>query len=79
MVARVSLGHTGRVLKVNKLISFAFLLITLGALIRAFLPYFVGLHFASVSSAILWITSFTLFSFSYFNVLTRKRVDGRRG
>jgi uncharacterized protein involved in response to NO len=55
------------------------MLLACGAVIRALLPHFIGPHLAWFSSAVLWAAAFTLFSLSYFNVLTHKRVDGRRG
>lgn len=39
MMSRVSLGHTGRSLVVNNMISLAFILMLIAALIRSFLPY----------------------------------------
>ncbi|NOU49944.1 NnrS family protein [Pseudoalteromonas sp. JBTF-M23] len=79
MMARVSLGHTGRPLHVPVIINIAFITITLGALCRTFLPYFISPHQAWLYSAALWCASFSLFVYHYFNVLTQKRVDGRRG
>ncbi|MBQ4850410.1 NnrS family protein [Pseudoalteromonas sp. MMG012] len=79
MIARVSLGHTGRALTPNKFMSIAFALLALGAVIRAFLPQLIGPHPAWIASAILWSAAFAVFSISYFKVLTHKRVDGRRG
>ncbi|MBD1582989.1 NnrS family protein [Pseudoalteromonas sp. S16_S37] len=79
MMARVSLGHTGRPLSVPVSINIAFITITLGALCRAFLPYFISPHQAWLYSAALWCAGFSLFVYHYFNVLTQKRVDGRRG
>lgn len=79
MIARVSLGHTGRALSAGHTMSVAFMLLACGAVIRALLPHFIGPHLAWFSSAVLWAAAFTLFSLSYFNVLTQKRVDGRRG
>ncbi|KAF7764341.1 hypothetical protein PCIT_b0315 [Pseudoalteromonas citrea] len=79
MIARVSLGHTGRALNVSHAMSVAFMLLACGAAIRAFLPYFIGPPLAWLCSAVLWAAAFILFSISYFSVLTQKRVDGRRG
>ena len=79
MMARVSLGHTGRPLQVPFVINLAFLAVALGALCRAFLPYWIMPHQAWLSSAALWCVGLCLFVIHYAQVLTQKRVDGRRG
>ncbi|MCF6436675.1 NnrS family protein [Pseudoalteromonas sp. MMG022] len=79
MMARVSLGHTGRPLQVNATVNAAFLMIALAAICRAFLPYLINPHHAWLYSAALWCVGFALFVRYYFTVLTQKRVDGRRG
>ncbi|CAM4200882.1 NnrS family protein [Pseudoalteromonas byunsanensis] len=79
MMARVSLGHTGRPLQVRRSISIAFIAVALAAICRAFLPSLINPHLAWLYSAALWCAGFTLFVRYYFTVLTQKRVDGRRG
>ncbi|BBN83538.1 short-chain dehydrogenase [Pseudoalteromonas sp. A25] len=79
MMARVSLGHTGRPLSVPITINIAFIAVTLAALCRAFLPGFISPHLAWLYSAAFWCVGFSLFIYHYFTVLTQKRVDGRRG
>ncbi|CAH9052692.1 hypothetical protein PSECIP111854_01022 [Pseudoalteromonas sp. CIP111854] len=79
VMARVSLGHTGRPLQVPHTVSLAFMAVAIGAICRAFLPYFISPHLAWLYSAILWCVGFSLFVYHYFNVLTQQRVDGRRG
>ncbi|RDV39919.1 NnrS family protein [Bradymonadaceae bacterium TMQ3] len=89
MMARVSLGHTGRPLKAHACMGWAFALIGIAALGRTFLPmlgpallagvwpgYYVGL--VSVS-ATLWAVAFLMYAVVYLPVLTRPRVDGRPG
>jgi len=79
MMARVSLGHTGRQLKAKKIISVAFLLLFSGALFRAFSALWLGYHYAWLLSSLFWLLSFSLFFVVYFPVLTRRRIDGRPG
>jgi len=79
MISRVSLGHTGRPLKSMKAISWAYLFIAFGAIVRVVVPellaeyYLLGISF----SGILWVISFGLFSVLFFPILTRARPDGR--
>lgn len=81
MIARVSLGHSGRPLQPNKLISIGFVLVLVAALIRsvatAVFPS-LTLHFYCVS-ALLWALAFLVFVFLYFKMLTTPRPDGRPG
>ncbi|AZZ95716.1 NnrS family protein [Pseudoalteromonas sp. R3] len=79
MMARVALGHTARPLTPHPLISVAFILCLISALIRSLLPAYVGPHLAWQISALIWSTSFALFAFIYAPILVRKRLDGRRG
>ena len=80
MMARVSLGHTGRPLQVTPMITAAFVLMTLSALIRVSisylpLPYLAGLHLSGTLWAIAWL----LFLIRYVPILLRPRVDGLFG
>ena len=81
MMARVSLGHTGRKMAAGRLLVLAFFLINLAALVRVLfplaLPEFYP-HFIYLSGG-LWIGAFLLFTIAYTPVLTRPRVDGRPG
>lgn len=79
MMARVSLGHTGRALQVPWYISAAFLLLAISTIIRALLPNVIGPHYAWFYSGYLWIAAFVLFLIHYSPILLSKRVDGRRG
>src|SRR5690554_8009641 len=82
MIARVSLGHSGRPLQPNKLVSVGFILVLVAALIRsvatAVFPS-LTLHFYCVS-ALLWVLAFLVFVFLYFKILTtpRPRSEERR-
>lgn len=77
MMARVSLGHTGRPLQVPRSIVWAFALIQLAALARVlvapFTPVGLGLSVLFGSGALL------LFLWHYLPILARPRVDGMPG
>jgi uncharacterized protein involved in response to NO len=81
MMARVSLGHTGRVLKASNAIALAFVLLNVAALFRVLLPialadWYNGLvYFATLA----WLAAFALFVFVYAPILTSARVDGQEG
>ncbi|MDH0099650.1 NnrS family protein [Pseudomonas sp. GD04158] len=74
MMARVSLGHTGRPLQPPKAMAWAFALLNLGALIRV-----------AAGGAWLWLAAacwglaFALFVVHYAPILCRARVDGHPG
>jgi uncharacterized protein involved in response to NO len=82
MIARVSLGHTGRdIHNPPKVLMWIFISLFLGAFIRVLMPiilpsahlYWIGL------SQILWIVAFTLFVYCYWMILVLPRADGKRG
>ncbi|MCL5060133.1 MAG: NnrS family protein [Candidatus Thermoplasmatota archaeon] len=81
MMARVSLGHSGRMLEPAPLMTWAFVAINLAALIRVALPLF----FPTISmpgmaaSGLLWMTAFGLFAAIYTPILLRPRIDGKPG
>ncbi len=81
MMARVSLGHTGRAMKASNTIAIAFALINLAALFRvllpALLPDWYG-HFL-VLSTYCWLAAFSLFVCVYTPILSAVRVDGQEG
>lgn len=81
MMARVSLGHTGRPLKVGLAMAMAFGLINLSGVTRGFLPILYPQWFPQliVASGVLWIAAFVVFVILYTPILTRARVDGRPG
>lgn len=79
MMTRVSLGHTGRTLNTPKYISVAFALVLVAAITRSILPLIIAPHFAWQISALLWLVAFLLFLIYCTPILTRRRVDGRRG
>ena len=81
MMARVSLGHTGRPLKVGAAMTSAFVLINLAAVGRGLLPPFFPQFFSQliVASGAFWIAAFTIFIIVYTPILIQPRVDGRPG
>lgn len=78
MMSRVSLGHTGRVLTPKPVISYAFLLLVIAAIIRALMPSLGYAHLAWQLSAMLWITAFFIFIWVYLPILKAPRQDGFR-
>lgn len=75
MMSRVSLGHTGRVLVLNKALVLAFILIILTVFIRVLLPLFNFTQLAWDLSALLWVCSSLIFIFVYSPILFAKRID----
>lgn len=81
MMARVALGHTGRLLEAAPLMTVAFVAINLAALIRVGLPlFFPALQAAAMTAAgLAWMFAFGLFAALYTPILLRPRVDGKPG
>ena len=78
MIARVTLGHTGRQLQPPQVMTWAFVLFNLGALARVVLvdwAYIPGLWVA----ALCWGLSFALYLWNYAPMLCQARVDGHPG
>jgi len=81
MMARVSLGHTGRAMKASNTIAIAFVLINVAALFRVLLPiamphWYENLIYISTLS---WLAAFSLFVFVYSPILSSARIDGQDG
>ncbi|WP_306341444.1 NnrS family protein [Photobacterium malacitanum] len=81
MMARVSLGHTGRKLQTGMWMVVAFISLFASLLARTLLVFVMPIAAtnAYVISAILWIIAFTIFTVVYFPILTQARVDGHPG
>ncbi|MDX7800858.1 NnrS family protein [Aeromonas caviae] len=81
MIARVSLGHSGRALQIGCRITAAFALVILSALLRVLLPLFwpnltlTGWNLSGWS----WVAAYGLFIWVYTPILTSPRADGRPG
>ena len=74
MMARVSLGHTGRALQPPQAMAWAFGLLNLGALIRVS----AGSSWLWLA-ALCWAVAFALFAWHYAPMLCQARVDGHPG
>jgi uncharacterized protein involved in response to NO len=81
MMARVTLGHTGRSIDVSLLIVGSFLLLNIGVMVRVFGPAAWPEQYAVWvdASAGLWVLAFSLFAYQYVPLLLRPRVDGKPG
>lgn len=81
MMARVALGHTGRLLEPAPAMTWSFAAIQLSAFARAVLPlvalssYAAGLWIGGA----LWTLAFGIYAAVYLRVLTSPRVDGKPG
>lgn len=82
MMARVSIGHTGRSLKKPPArLFYALVLLTLSAIVRVIIPvltdhdYFLWVNI----SGILWLLSFTLFCSAFYPIWVKPRVDTKYG
>ncbi|MBT1443136.1 NnrS family protein [Shewanella sp. JM162201] len=80
MMARVSLGHTGRQLIPPKAIVVAFAIMLLGVILRV-LAGLMPAHFTLLISlaAFAWVTALGCFVICYGPMLMRPRADGRPG
>jgi uncharacterized protein involved in response to NO len=82
MIARISLGHTGR--NINEppsALKWIFLSLFLGAVIRVVIPIFLPsayLHLIGTAQ-LLWIAAFTVFILHYFMIFISPRADGQPG
>ena len=82
MMARVSLGHTGRSIQLPpKTLAYAIGILLLATVFRVILPLFDMTHYfiwVGLSQA-MWILAFGLFIFIYLPILIRPRVDNQFG
>lgn len=78
MIARVTLGHTGRPLELPAGVPAAFVLFNLGALARVFLTgaFPVGGLWLAASC---WAAAFALYAWRYAPMLVAPRIDGHPG
>src|SRR5690606_22941155 len=80
VIARVSLGHTGRPLVLPRGMVTAFVFIHLAALIRVLtalemIPWHPGIGLGSL----LWILAYAIFLFRYTRILASPRADHKPG
>jgi uncharacterized protein involved in response to NO len=71
MIARVSLGHTGRLLQPSSVVVLGFTLLLIAAVCRVFLVPFSG--FGLGLSAVFWSGAFVLFLARYTGILLKPR------
>ncbi|WP_404364801.1 NnrS family protein [Marinobacter sp.] len=80
VIARVSLGHTGRPLVLPKGMVLAFVAIHLAALVRVVTAFNLVSWQAGIGiSALLWLLAYGIFLVRYAGILARPRPDGREG
>lgn len=81
MIARVSLGHSGRPLAITRIMVVAFVFILLAGVVRSLLPMIAPSMTLQAyhSSAACWIIAYGLFSWVYWPILSRARPDGHPG
>ncbi|MDI1278009.1 NnrS family protein [Methylobacter sp.] len=81
MMARVSLGHTGRAMQASNAIAIAFVLINVAALFRVLLPIAMPGWYENLIyvSTLFWLAAFSLFVFVYAPILASARIDGQEG
>lgn len=81
MMARVSVGHTGRPMQAAALTIVAFVLINASAALRGLAPliYPDAYHAWLMSSGLCWILAFGLFLWVHAPMPVKPRPDGRPG
>ncbi len=80
MISRVSLGHTGRPIKVSYLMTMAFLMMVIAFLIRVLFPLFYNDYtMVIITSAVFWAFAYGLFLITYCPILFKPRIDGAPG
>jgi len=81
MMARVSLGHTGRPLVAPRAMAVAFTLMVVAALVRVVFPVASSALYVPslVASGSLFALAFVIFVVVYTPILTRPRIDGAPG
>ena len=82
MMARVTLGHTGRnILEPPATVSWMFGLVLVGSIVRVVLPLLDAARFTFWMglSQVLWILAFSLFLVTFLRMLYQPRTDGQPG
>lgn len=80
MMARVSLGHTGRTLEINQAVKVSFILMGFAAALRIGINLFPFDYVTTINlSGAIWIVAWLIFVARYTSVLVRPRVDGLYG
>jgi uncharacterized protein involved in response to NO len=81
MMARVTLGHTGRAMQANRSTLAAFVLVNVAALLRTAAVWAVPQLYLiwMIAAGLCWIAAFALFTSVYAPMLVAPRVDGKQG
>ncbi|CAM5216128.1 NnrS family protein [Alishewanella longhuensis] len=81
MMARVSLGHSGRLLQPKKIMTLAFLLVLLAGMSRTLFMLWLPAQTSHwlTFSIVAWVLAFSIYIVVYASVLTSPRPDGRPG
>ncbi|OGT20799.1 MAG: hypothetical protein A2V90_09260, partial [Gammaproteobacteria bacterium RBG_16_57_12] len=81
MMARVSLGHTGRAMQSARGINYAFGLVIAAAALRVLGPLILPSWYSQIITlaGIVWLLAFVIFVIIYAPILLRPRVDGQPG
>ncbi|MDH5711721.1 MAG: NnrS family protein [Gammaproteobacteria bacterium] len=81
MISRVTLGHTGRPLTPPKLMSLAYALILISAIVRVILPGWLPdlAQLGIALAGVLWLGAYGIFLFFYAPMLVTTRADGNPG
>ena len=81
MMTRTALGHTARPLKAGGAEIFCYATIQVAAVLRVFVPLAFPLVYlqAIIGSGLLWSLAFGVYTFRYWPILTRPRLDGGTG
>lgn len=81
MMARVSLGHTGRDMQIDRWMTLSFVVINVAAVVRVIAPIFLpDLYLQLINiAAWLWVVAFVIFLVVYTPMWFYSRVDGREG
>jgi len=81
MMARVSLGHSGRLLQPKQIMAWAFLLVALAGISRTLLIWLLPAHTFSLLwlGIVCWVLAYGCYVLVYLPVLTTPRADGRPG
>lgn len=77
MMARVSLGHTGRPLKLPKIMVIAFYALLIAVIVRVFVMAFVHKAFLYDMAATFWVLAFGIYAFTFLPALVSPRADGK--
>jgi uncharacterized protein involved in response to NO len=75
IAGRAALGHTGRPLQSDPILTVAYVLITIAAILRVAATLGFGARALLALSALAWCLGFAFFAWRYFPILTQPRVQ----